>query len=417
MINVIDDRMGSSKTSAMIEYMNNNKENKKFIFVTPFLEEVKRVKDACGFQEPERVEYESKIEAFKKMILSDANIVTTHALFKIIDLETIEILKQKEYTLVLDEVLDVVAETSLTRTDIDALINLEILEKKENGEIVGGKDDVLRKYIGEWKYEEIVNNLLRHTLEFYREYSAKHNTEKIALMWLFPVDLLRCFEDIYILTYCFDGYPLKYYLDLHNLKQRKLSVEILNTDAEYKDRRYRFVPYKLRSNADIKSKIKILEGNVINNIGENENAFSVTWYSRVFTKSETNTQLKKNLLNVINNRFTHSKIDDIMWTTFLNNQESLHNERLKERNLLAHNIRATNKYRNKLSLIYLVNRRYNPIIYQWFKDKGILVNEDEYALGELIQWVFRSAIRDGGNIEIYIPSSRMRNMLIKWLDN
>ena len=59
---------------------------------------------------------------------------------------------------------------------------------------------------------------------------------------------------------------------------------------------------------------------------------------------------------------------------------------------------------------------YNPIIKQFFIDKGVSVDEDIWALSELIQWVFRSAIREGNNINIYIPSERMRNLLIEWLN-
>ena len=64
-----------------------------------------------------------------------------------------------------------------------------------------------------------------------------------------------------------------------------------------------------------------------------------------------------------------------------------------------------------------MNRRYNPVIYQWFKEKGITIDENEYALGEMTQWIWRSAIRDNGNIEIYIPSNRMRELLVNWLNS
>ena len=43
------------------------------------------------------------------------------------------------------------------------------------------------------------------------------------------------------------------------------------------------------------------------------------------------------------------------------------------------------------------------------------MEEDAYALSELIQWIFRSAIRDGKEIWLYIPSKRMRNLLIDWI--
>jgi len=35
----------------------------------------------------------------------------------------------------------------------------------------------------------------------------------------------------------------------------------------------------------------------------------------------------------------------------------------------------------------------------------------------MLQWIFRSSIRDNKPINIYIPSSRMRNLLVKWLNN
>jgi len=33
----------------------------------------------------------------------------------------------------------------------------------------------------------------------------------------------------------------------------------------------------------------------------------------------------------------------------------------------------------------------------------------------MIQWIWRSAIRDGKEIWVYIPSRRMRELLKKWL--
>ena len=43
------------------------------------------------------------------------------------------------------------------------------------------------------------------------------------------------------------------------------------------------------------------------------------------------------------------------------------------------------------------------------------MHDDEYALSEMIQWIWRSAIRDGKEIWVYIPSRRMRELLKKWL--
>ena len=40
-----------------------------------------------------------------------------------------------------------------------------------------------------------------------------------------------------------------------------------------------------------------------------------------------------------------------------------------------------------------------------------------YAISTLIQWVFRSAIRKGEEVWLYLPSRRMRELFTEWLDN
>ncbi len=40
-----------------------------------------------------------------------------------------------------------------------------------------------------------------------------------------------------------------------------------------------------------------------------------------------------------------------------------------------------------------------------------------YALSILVQWIFRSAIRNGREIWVYVPSARMRYLLTRWIEN
>ena len=44
------------------------------------------------------------------------------------------------------------------------------------------------------------------------------------------------------------------------------------------------------------------------------------------------------------------------------------------------------------------------------------MDEERYVLREFIEWIGRSAIRDGNDIYIYIPSERMRSILNKYFD-
>ena len=50
------------------------------------------------------------------------------------------------------------------------------------------------------------------------------------------------------------------------------------------------------------------------------------------------------------------------------------------------------------------------------KKKGVNIDEETWALSELIQWLFRSAIREENEINIYIPSKRIRSLLQEWLE-
>jgi hypothetical protein len=70
-----------------------------------------------------------------------------------------------------------------------------------------------------------------------------------------------------------------------------------------------------------------------------------------------------------------------------------------------------------VNLAYCVNRFLKPDIATFFTNRNIRIEEDSYALSELLQWIWRSRIRKGEEINIYIPSERMRKLLIKWLNN
>jgi hypothetical protein len=44
------------------------------------------------------------------------------------------------------------------------------------------------------------------------------------------------------------------------------------------------------------------------------------------------------------------------------------------------------------------------------------VDDDQFALSQLVQWVWRSRIREDQPINLYLPSDRMRRLFTEWLD-
>ena len=112
----------------------------------------------------------------------------------------------------------------------------------------------------------------------------------------------------------------------------------------------------------------------------------------------------------------NSKSKFNIWTTFKDYRKQLSGDGYS-RGFLFLNARAMNDYRDKNVLVYSINLFLNPLIKGFFQDHGVVVDEDGYALSEMLQWIWRSAIRDGGEIWIYIPSRRMRELLQEWIEN
>ena len=82
---------------------------------------------------------------------------------------------------------------------------------------------------------------------------------------------------------------------------------------------------------------------------------------------------------------------------------------------LPNTTRGTNDYAHASVAIYLYDQHLNPGIARWLGMTGCLA-DDRYALSELIQWVFRSRVRKGQPIVLYVPSKRMRMLLVNWLE-
>ncbi|MPN24786.1 hypothetical protein SDC9_172188 [bioreactor metagenome] len=83
---------------------------------------------------------------------------------------------------------------------------------------------------------------------------------------------------------------------------------------------------------------------------------------------------------------------------------------------VAVNSRATNEYKDRTVIAYIANRFQNPWIAGFFRELEITIDEEKLALAELVQCIWRSAIREDKEIHLFIPSKRMRELLQDWLN-
>lgn len=427
-VKVIDARCGAGKTSYIIQYINKLDVDTKVIFVTPFISETKRVKEECGsrnfFLPNAQQGRGSKMNNFKDLIAKGRNIATTHALFANVTDDVLDLLRANSYILVLDEVMSVVEKLELydginltkeenellTKKDIATLINSGIMLVDEKTRMISWNENGDTLY----KYEEI-RNLAERQLLYYLDSGD-------LLIWTFPIDIFRegVFDEIYILTYQFEFQIQAYYYQYFNLEYEICSVRDVG------GRNYELVEYdreeELTWRKEVAKLINICDNDKLNKIGngyvdslgrEQTTVLSKAWFEK--SSKKVIEVLRRNVVNYYGN-VAKCKAKDRMWTCFKMNQKDFKDNYIPKKAWVALNARATNDYADKTVLVYPINRYLTPFLVKFFSMRDVRVDQDGYALSELIQWIFRSAIRKGEPIQIYIPSQRMRGLLLDWLD-
>ena len=400
---IVDAICGAGKTTAVINMINESDEEQKYLYITPFLDEVKRIKESCPqkhFKTPKFENGGTKLDSIKKLLAKGENIVSTHALFQKFDNAVMEIIRLNNYTLVMDEVAQVVDDFPITQYDYDNLTNTYVDIEEDTKQLVWRKE--YKDYKGEFdNYKRLCElGSLVH-----------YGGEKKLMVWLFPIKCFNAFDNIYILTYMFKSQLQSWYYDYYGLPYEFLSVDGNSLDTyhliEYDDNK-NYIKY------DYSKLIHILDSEKMNRIGELDYSLSSTWYERNINEDIIIKNLKNNMVNYFKNICPGISKDNI-WTTFKEYQYKLKGQGYSK-GFIPVNSRATNEYKDRFNIAYPVNRFLNPYVKNFFTSNNIEINEDGWALSEMLQFIWRSAIRDGKEINVYIPSKRMRNLLKAWIE-
>lgn len=405
MVYYIDEIMGRGKTSAMINYINSCGEDRRFLFITPMLSEDARICKACtekqfcqpcGDEQPKR-------EDIKRLIEGGANIASTHALFSKLDDEALHMMEDRHYTLIVDESICVINPFDITPHDAGNIMK-NFADVDENGFIRWSEEQYDGRY-----------NLYKEKLETtnvlaYNEYH-----------WVQIMDprTFNSFEDVFILTYLFQDQIIRAYLDMNKIPYERMYVNgTCREDYTISDH---FEPAPVE---DFRRLIHIVEHRKLNAVGDDYYALSKTWYRRHSTP-ESVKRLKNNTYNYFRN-ITKTSGRSNLWTAFQDEKDESGMPCISWREMIADplykagfvpfNTKGTNDYKHKVALAYLVNVFPNTSVLNYLSASGVPLDRDRYALSEMIQWIWRSAIREGKEIHLYIPSRRMRTLLVNWLN-
>jgi len=393
LVKVIDSVCGTGKTEWAIKYMNEKAGATKFLYVTPYLKEIERIKESVNFK-METPKEGSKSKDFEKLLISGKNVITTHSLFANSGEELAEVIEAHGYELILDEVLDVLSPVGLGQKDIEVLMNTGIIDVKTDGTVFltdYGKEIRNCKF----KYRKELDIISTGNVLLVNE---------SMMVWEFPVSFAKSFSNVTILTYLFDNQTMHNYLKSFGTEFNYYyleNYELISGKCSYDGTKYKHL-------------INVYEGH-LNNVGSGEHSLSSTWYTK-----KDKYRSKKIISNNAYNYFRHivdCKSGEAIWTCPKNEKD---NTSVVVRDYITAFVpmtaRATNLYADRHNCAYLVNRFENPVIHNYFTKHGLAVDNDMYALSELIQWLFRSAIRKGDAINLYIPSARMRRILYSWLN-
>lgn len=403
-IKIVDDIMGSGKSTWAINHINQNPD-KKFLCIVPLLSECERFKEKTDIDIIDPEKWGSKWKNFRWLVENDKNIVTTHSLIKMMDLDMLELLKSKNYVLMIDECLDVLDTYKISKDDLKIIFNEKLVSLDEDGFLVWNEERKPYKGV----YGDIKRLCSFKSLMGFK----KENSDELAriIMWNFPVDFFKCFDESYIFTYLWEGSIQKSYFDIHGIKYEKY---MLDYDRQLIPHCKEIEYEKRRNVADL---INIYDGK-FNKIGMKigkSNPLSKSWYE---DKRKKNRSIFSQLKNNTENYFrtvTKTKSIDNMYTVFKPYCKYVKGKEFAN-GFVSCNARGTNEFKDKKSLAYLINFFMSPDIKQFVEHYHIEFDDNLFSLSALLQWIWRSQIRDGNPIDLYIPSERMRELLKIWIN-
>ncbi len=402
------------------------------------MDEIKRIVNATkgsrNFKTPQ-FEDGRKLNGFNRLLANGDDIALTHSTFANANEETMQLLKESRPVLVLDETINILVDFNETQSKANKLSgkyesNIKIL-------IDGGYiriDDYGRvQWISNNSYPGSVFNEV--------ERLARSGNliwlDNCLLLWEFPPQIFQYFDEVFVLTYLFEGSYLKPFFDYHGLNYEKKSV--VKTENGYE-----LCPYtsdaperkKYRKLIHIEQSLDHYKNSQLSSRGQDR-------LMRKGKETPLSISLKNDLYNYFQN-IRHAKAHDILWTckeayksqlkgkgytSFTREypkpkapDNSSKAKQVRIECFLPLNARASNEYQDRHNLAYVFCMNSNPSYDKYFakrsdKDgKPIAINNDLFSLSCLIQWIWRSAIRNGEEIWIYIPAPRMKKLLNSWID-
>lgn len=423
-VKVCDALMGSGKTSAAIRYMNEHSD-RRFIYVAPQLTEGRRIALACPalyFALPsDRGKDRTKTANLKRLLKAGRNVAISHVLYTLCDDEVCELMRQQGYAMIIDEAVHIFEDAKITKRDIDTMMGSGAVRETANGylEFADGYDPS------------------GHSEHFQRMWRLAASHKLVMLpngkccYWMVSDRMLRAATEVIIMTYRFHASDMARLMQIHNIPYERIFVNTDGCGNYWFVNREVYMPTYAEHLHDM---VRVVYDKKLNEIGEKWNALSKGWweenlaaYHRSLAYSDDGNpketagskatgayRMRSLLRKYMRTDHPDASANDRLFGCFAKPGEFLKQKGYLNAHLVF-NTTSLNEWGDRYILAYLVNVFQRPEVDQYYQACGFESGRDEYALTTMLQWIWRSAIRNGKPVELYLPSRRMRAILEAWI--
>lgn len=401
-VTVIDRPCGSGKTTSILKGLSRDRQ---YLVIVPLLSEVERFLKYASvpFVTPGVGEgFSTKTDALRSLLEEGKNVVATHALFSIAG-ELAGKGYLNGYDVIIDEVMDVVGQVDgvTSKSWQRFYVDTGYVEVDEVGKVTP---------TAKWDEEvEEVSDTLNTRLYHLARSNALYVVDGTFFLWCLPPELVTSGRTITIYSYLARGALMLAYL-------RRLDVEFDHVRDIAAERQFRSKARKLITIKTIRS-LEAMSFSYTKQTSKKEN------------KTERAKKVAKALMNIRQRELAVVPLDSVMITCAKENwYDRPGSEKSKagpyaagsrmfnKVNWVANTTRGTNKFIHCRTAFYLWDQHLNPYVRRWIGLGDDRLADDQYAITELVQWLYRTGVRRGEPVTIYMPSMRMRGLLTSWLD-
>jgi len=414
-VQIISSMPGSGKSTWAFRYMNKHSDE-LWMYVSPYLDEVgdgkspKRIHKECeslDFASPSD-RGQNKSDHLLALLQEGRNVAITHSLFNRLTIDHVVHIKSKGYSLIIDEALDSINLLDVTtelKQDLAALMATGFINRNQDDSLSWAEDKPCLS-----PYVDIKEHCDKHELYLYQNeiYIKRSNTKAIEGA-----------KQVFVMTYLFESSYMRCWLDINKIDYHYYTPkEILPEDT---------LKQQLRDNimvADVPRKIIKFQ----QSLDKPNSAFNVTAYKKM--KPDDFKQVKRSMESAVRQYRDHPHLQgekvDVLWTTFSKYRDKLEGAGYTRGKggdvedapepFAAKNTRASNKYKDKNLILYVVNIFPHKNISQYLKSLKVEIDVDMVALAECIQFVYRSCLRDNKPAILVFFSERMRKIFLEWLE-